>query len=160
MKIRTKICPLMEFRLLLLVFTEERAQKPRIQNKTCVQVLAVIYWTLSCMNIESHLCMFVRVRVIVPETPPTLTAVVTPSSVVLCPFCQDKQMKKSVSVDVKCIYHMCLDGSKGGRSEARRYLQDCVGGSSPLYPALCSFTSKPNNLRPTHNCISSVGKSH
>lgn len=68
--------------------------------------------------------------------------------------------KKSVSVDVKCIYHMCLDGSKGGRSEARRYLQDCVGGSSPLYPALCSFTSKPNNLRPTHNCISSVGKSH
>lgn len=108
MKIRTKICPLMEFRLLLLVFTEERAQKPRIQNKTCVQVLAVIYWTLSCMNIESHLCMFVRVRVIVPEMPPTLTAVVTPSSVVLCPFCQDKQMRKSRSVWMLRAYITCV----------------------------------------------------
>lgn len=98
----------MEFRLLLLVFTEERAQKPRIQNKTCVQVLAVIYWTLSCMNIESHLCMFVRVRVIVPDTPPTLTAVVTPSSVVLCPFCQDKQMRKSRSVWMLSAYITCV----------------------------------------------------
>lgn len=98
----------MEFRLLLLVFTEERAQKPRIQNKTCVQVLAVIYWTLSCMNIESYLCMFVRVRVIVPDTPPTLTAVVTPSSVVLCPFCQDKQMRKSRSVWMLSAYITCV----------------------------------------------------
>lgn len=151
----------MEFRLLLLVFTEERAQKPRIQNKTCVQVLAVIYWTLSCMNIESHLCMFVRVRVIDPETPPTLTAVVTPSSVVLCPFCQEKQMRKSWSVWMLSEYITCVwMGLKEGESEAWRYLQGCVGGSSPLYPALCSFTSKPNNLKPTHNCISSVGKSH
>lgn len=152
MKIRTKICPLMEFRLLLLVFTEERAQKPRIQNKTCVQVLAVIYWTLSCMNIESHLCSR------------NATYLDSSCDSILCSalsiLSRQADEKKSVSVDVKCIYHMCLDGSKGGRSEARRYLQDCVGGSSPLYPALCSFTSKPNNLRPTHNCISSVGKSH
>lgn len=117
-----------------------------------------------CVSVYLHL-----LSVCVPEMPRTLTAVVTPSSAVLCPFCQESRCEKQSVCDSVCIICVCLcvcdkeGDTERGERDARKYLQDCVGGNSPLYPALCSSAGKPNNLRLTHKCISfirsPVGKS-
>lgn len=100
-----------------------------------------------CLSFQFHLkdlCLDVYcLWVTVPEISHTLTAVVTPSSAVLCPFCQESRRE-----DNECLwrhmYHICQCRKVEKKErDTREYLQDCVGGSSPL----CSSTGKPNNLR-------------
>lgn len=50
------------------------------------------------------------------------------------------------------ILCVCTDG----RDSKSDFLQDCVGGNSPLYPTLCSSAGKPNNLKMTQECIAAA----
>ena len=120
-------------------FTEKYKQKPRIRCRNCVQVHSLIYCMLRCMNMnESHFCVRVylvlHLCVCAPEEPHTLTAAVTPSSAVLCPFCQESRHEKRsvcVTLHVSCVC-MCKEGRHRKRRRCKRIFARLCGWQQSL----------------------------
>ncbi len=119
LKIHTRICPLMEFFPLLLSLTEKCKQKP----ENSMQELCPSFWS-HLLDIKMHeccvgvcVCVCLCICVCVPETPRTLTAGVTPSSAVLCPFCQESRRERQSECVTVHLSYMCV---KKGDTERKR----------------------------------------